>query len=170
MTPLVVFAAGLAMGAEAGIAQKSADLVITAGTVITLDGPRSRANTVAVRDGRILAVGSAAEMQWLIGPATRRVDLPGATVVPGLGDAHVHVESIGDALEHIDLVGATTLEEAVGRVRTGAAALAAADWVRGRGWDQNDWPEKRFPTAAALEAATGKRPACLSESTATTRG
>ena len=161
MTPLFVLAAGLAMGAEAGIAQKPADLVITAGTVITLDGGRPRATAVAVRDGRIVAVGDAAEMQGLIGPATRRIDLPGATVVPGLGDAHVHVEGIGDALETIDLVGAATLDEAVARVRAGAAALPAADWVRGRGWDQNDWPEKRFPTAAALDAATGGRPAFL---------
>ena len=132
-----------------------ADLVITARTVITLDGARPRATAVAVRDGRILAVGEAGEMRSLIGPATRRIDLPRATVVPGLGDAHVHVESIGDALEHIDLVGAATLKEAVGRVRAGAAALPPTDWVRGRGWDQNDWPEKRFPTAAALDAATG---------------
>jgi predicted amidohydrolase YtcJ len=156
----VVMAPELA-AAAAGIAQKPADLVITAGTVVTLDGVRARATAVAVRDGRILAVGDAAEMQRLIGPATRRIDLPRATVVPGLGDAHVHVESIGDALEHIDLVGAATLEEAVARVRTGAAALPAADWVRGRGWDQNDWPEKGFPTAAALDAATGGRPAFL---------
>jgi predicted amidohydrolase YtcJ len=161
VTPLIVLVAGLAVGAEQAIAQKPADLVITAGTVITLDGVRARATAVAVRDGRILAVGDAAEMQWLIGPATRRVDLPGATVVPGLGDAHVHVEGIGDALEHIDLVGAATLAEAVGRVRAGAAALPAADWVRGRGWDQNDWPDKRFPTASALDSITGGRPAFL---------
>ena len=161
MTPMVVVVAGLAMGAETGIAPTPADLVITAGTVITLDDARPRATAVAVRGGRIVAVGTAGEMRSLTGPATRRIDLPGATVVPGLADAHVHVESIGDALEHIDLVGAATLEEAVGRVRTGAAALPATDWVRGRGWDQNDWPEKRFPTAAALDAVTGGRPAFL---------
>jgi predicted amidohydrolase YtcJ len=145
----------------AGIAQTPADLVITAGTVITLDGARARATAVAVRGGRIIAVGTAAEMQGLIGPGTRRIDLPGTTVVPGLGDAHVHVEGLGDALENIDLVGASSLDEAVQRVRTGAAVLAATDWVHGRGWDQNDWPDKRFPTAAALDAATGTRPAFL---------
>jgi predicted amidohydrolase YtcJ len=161
VTPLFVLAAGLVMGAEAGTAQKPADLVITAGTVITLDGGRARATAVAVRDGRILAVGDAAGMQGLIGPATRRVDLPGTTVVPGLGDAHVHVEGLGDARETIDLVGAAALDEAVARVRTGAAALPPADWVRGRGWDQNDWPQKRFPSAATLDAATGGRPAFL---------
>jgi hypothetical protein len=147
--------------AQTGIAQKPADLVITAGAVVTLDATRPRATAVAVRDGRIVVIGDLPEMQWLIGPATRRIDLPGATVVPGLGDAHVHVESIGHALENIDLVGAKTLDEAVGRVRAGASALSAAEWVRGRGWDQNDWPEKVFPTFAALDAATGGRPAFL---------
>ena len=105
MTTLVVLVAGLATGAEAGLLQRPADLpqrfadlVITAGTVITLDGARPRATAVAVRGGRIVAVGAAAEIRRLIGPATRRIDLPGATVVPGLGDAHVHVEGIGDAL------------------------------------------------------------------------
>jgi len=162
-------AAGVAAGvtpevaavAATEVAPEPADLVITAGTVITLDGARPRATAIAVRGGRIVAVGTAAEIQSLIGPATRRVELRGATVVPGLGDAHVHVEGIGDALENIDLVGAASLEEAVRRVRTGAAALPATDWVRGRGWDQNDWPGKRFPTAGALDAAAGNRPAFL---------
>ena len=138
-----------------------ADLVVTAGTVITLDAARPRAAAVAVRGGRIVAVGTAAEVEPLIGPRTRRIALPRATVVPGLGDAHVHVEGLGEALESIDLVGAATLAEAASRVRAGAAALGAAEWVRGRGWDQNDWPDKRFPSAAALDAASGGRPAFL---------
>jgi predicted amidohydrolase YtcJ len=157
-------AAACAAPGAAAVAQPEAapaDLVLTAGTVITLDGGRPRANAIAVRGGRIVAVGTAAQIQPLIGPATRRIDLPGATVLPGLGDAHVHVEGLGDALESIDLVGAATLEEAASRVRAGAAALPPGDWVRGRGWDQNDWPDKRFPTAAALDAATGGRPAFL---------
>jgi predicted amidohydrolase YtcJ len=149
-----------ALAAE-GAAPPPADLVLTAGTVITLDGTRPRATAIAVRDGRIVAVGDAADVHPFVGRNTRRLDLHAAAVVPGLGDAHAHVESIGSALEEIDLVGAPTLEEALARVRTGAAALGAADWVLGRGWDQNDWPEKRFPTAAALDAVTGGRPAFL---------
>jgi predicted amidohydrolase YtcJ len=154
-------AAGATAVATAETPRRHADAVITAGTVITLDGARPRATAIAVRDGRIVAVGSAAEVEPLAGPATRRIAFRGAAVVPGLGDAHVHVEGLGDALESIDLVGAATLDEAASRVRTGASALPAADWVRGRGWDQNDWPDKRFPTAAALDAATGGRPAFL---------
>src|SRR5687767_15725938 len=104
------------MAAEAGVAQKPADVVITAGKIITLDdAARTAGDTIAVRDGRIAAIGPAAEIARLIGPATRRIDLPGRTVVPGLGDAHVHIEGIGEALENIDLVGAGSLDEAVRR-------------------------------------------------------
>jgi predicted amidohydrolase YtcJ len=154
-----VLAAALAIGAEVDVAQKPADVVITAGMIVTLDPNQPRATAMAIRGGRIVAVGNAGDMRALIGLATRRIDLPRATVVPGLGDAHAHVESIGDALEHVDLTGAATLDEALARIKTAAAEAPEGEWVRGRGWDQNDWPDKRFPTAAALDAATGTHPA-----------
>jgi predicted amidohydrolase YtcJ len=157
----VLLTACLATPVDAAPAPPPADLVITAAAVITLDPARPRATAVAVRGGRIVAVGDRADMKPLTGAATRHIDYKDATVVPGLGDAHVHVEGIGDALENIDLVGAASLDDALSRVRAGAAALPAGDWVRGRGWDQNDWPDKAFPTAAALDAVTGGRPAFL---------
>jgi predicted amidohydrolase YtcJ len=94
---MAMLVAGLLMGAEAEAAARPADLVLTAGTVITLDGARSPGNTIVVRDGRIVSIGSAEGAKGMIGLATRRIDLPGATVVPGLGDAHVHVLGIGEA-------------------------------------------------------------------------
>ncbi len=150
-----------AFSGPSGANEAPADLVVTAGTVITLDDARPRATAIAIRGGRIIAVGNAGDMRALTGLATRRIDLPRATVVPGLGDAHAHVESIGDALEHVDLTGAATLEEALARIRAAAATTPEGEWVRGRGWDQNDWPGQRFPTAAALDAATGTHPALL---------
>jgi predicted amidohydrolase YtcJ len=129
--------------------------------VVTLDPARPRAEAVAVRDGRIVAVGAAAEMSNYISRRTRRYSLANATVVPGLTDAHVHVEGHGESRESIDLVGAASLEETVRRVRDGAAARGAAEWVHGRGWDQNDWPGKRYPAAKDLDAVTGGRPAFL---------
>ena len=157
-------AAALVLAGAAAPAQEvpmPADLVITAPAIVTLDAARPRATAVAVRAGRVVAVGTAEEMKPHLGRATRRIHLKEGAVVPGLGDAHLHVEGMGDALETVDLVGAATLEEAVGRVRARASTLPAGEWVRGRGWDQNDWPGKAFPTAAALDAATGERPAFL---------
>ena len=138
-----------------------ADLVLQGGVVITLDDARPRAEAVAVRRGRIVAVGSALDMKPLLGRGTRVIDLAGSAVVPGLTDAHVHVESLGTALERLDLVGATSLEDALGRVGSAASKLPAGEWLLGRGWDQNDWPGKRFPTAADLDRAAGDRPVYL---------
>src|SRR4029450_2401495 len=103
---------------------------------------------IAVRAGRILRVGSDAEVQALTGPRTRRLDLAGRAVGPGLADAQAQGESWGEWLEELSLVGATSLEEVLERVRRASAALPPGEWLQGRGWDQNDWTAKRFPTPA----------------------
>jgi predicted amidohydrolase YtcJ len=138
-----------------------ADLILEGGVVVTLDDARPRASALALRDGRIVAVGGAEEMRPLTGPGTRKIPLAGRAVVPGLTDAHVHVEGLGTALERLDLVGAASLEEALARVAEAAKKAPAGEWLLGRGWDQNDWPGKRFPTAADLDRVLGDRPAYL---------
>ena len=150
----------LAMTSGAAASEAPADLVVSGGTVITLDPARPRATALAVRAGRIVRVGGDADVAGLVGPGTRRIDLAGAAVLPGLTDAHVHVESLGLSRETLDLVGTASLAEAVNRVERAAAALPKGEWLIGRGWDQNDWPEKRFPTAADL-ASVGDRPVYL---------
>jgi predicted amidohydrolase YtcJ len=142
-------------------ADPPADVVLTGGTVVTLDPGRPRATAVAVRGGRIALVGSDAEVRALAGPRTERIDLAGRTVLPGLADAHVHVEGLGASLESLSLVGAARLDEALDRVRRAAAALAPGEWLLGRGWDQNDWPDQRFPTASALDAVSAGHPVYL---------
>jgi predicted amidohydrolase YtcJ len=129
--------------------------------VITLDDAQPKARAVAVRDGRIVAVGDDAAVAPFRGPMTRTIDVAGGSVVPGLADAHVHVEGIGQAAESLSLVGAASLQEALDRVAARAKGMPAGEWLLGRGWDQNDWPEKRFPTAAELDRASGDRPVYL---------
>jgi hypothetical protein len=116
---------------------------------------------VAIRGGRIVAVGDEAAMKPFVGRTTKRVDLAGRAVLPGLTDAHVHVEGLGAALESLDLVGATTLDEALRRVRRRARRLKPGEWLLGRGWDQNDWPGQAFPTAAQLDRASAGHPVYL---------
>ncbi len=142
-------------------AERPADVVLFGGNLVTLDSARPRATAVAVRDGRIVAVGGEAEIKPFLGPATRRIDLKGQTVLPGLTDAHVHVMGLGQARESLSLVGAQSLEEALRRVAEKANGLPSGEWVLGRGWDQNDWPEKRFPTAADLDRVSGDHPVYL---------
>ena len=73
------------------------------------------------------------------------IDLAGRAVTPGLIDAHSHLAGLGEALEQVDLGGAATYDEVVRRVREAARDLPAGAWVRGRGWDQNRWPEQALP-------------------------
>ena len=113
------------------IAQKPADLVLTGGTVITLDAARPRATAVAVRGGRHRGRGDARRRAARSSAPPRGASTsPGRTVVPGLADAHVHVESIGDALETLDLVGAATPRRgARARARRRRARCPAGEWV-----------------------------------------
>ena len=90
-----------------------------------------------------------------------RVDLRGATVLPGLVDAHVHLPGLGMAARLLDLRGAATLAETLERVRHAALEANTGDWIRGRGWDQNHWPEARFPDAAQLNAVAPDHPVFL---------
>jgi len=149
------------LAAPAAPAERAADLLLTGGVVITLDAAHPRATALAVRDGRIVAVGDDAQMKPFVGPTTKRVDLQGRAVVPGLTDAHVHVESLGASLENLDLVGATTLDEACRRVGARARTLRPGEWLLGRGWDQNDWPGQQFPTAADLDRVSSGHPVYL---------
>src|SRR5713101_2348865 len=149
------------LAASPAAPEKAADLVLAGGVVITLDPARPRASAVAIRDGRIVAVGDEAQVKPFVGPATKRIDLAGRAVVPGLTDAHVHVESLGASLENLDLVGAATLDEARRRVDERVRTLKPGEWLLGRGWDQNDWPGQQFPTAADLDRVSGGHPVYL---------
>lgn len=152
----------LALSPAWGVAADApADLVLTGANVITGDAAHPRATGVAIRDGRIVAIGGDADVRRLVGPKTRTLALAGATVLPGLTDAHVHVEGLGGSLENLSLVGAQSLREALDRVAARAHTLGPGEWLLGRGWDQNDWPEKRFPTAADLDAVSGGHPVYL---------
>ncbi|MFP5287880.1 MAG: amidohydrolase, partial [Thermoanaerobaculia bacterium] len=97
----------------------------------------------------------------LRGPKTRVIDLAGRAVTPGLIDAHSHLLGLGEALSQVDLVGTASYEEVIRKVREAAARVPAGTWVGGRGWDQNDWPDKRFPTHEALSAAVPDHPVWL---------
>ncbi len=154
-----LFLAGTACVAAAPL--QPADVVFLGGEIVTLDPARPRAHALAVRDGRIVQLGDEADLRALVGPKTRTVRLDGLGVVPGLTDAHVHVEGLGEALESLDLVGTTSLDDVLARVREAARALPAGEWLLGRGWDQNDWPDKRFPSAADLDRAAADRPVLL---------
>lgn len=135
--------------------------VVTAARVHTSDPARPVAEAMAWdAQGRILAVGSARELQQRY-PDAKRVDASGKTVIPGLIDAHGHVMGLGYALMRADLVDARDKDEVIARLRAFEKQLPANAWLLGGGWDQNDWPGKTFPSAADLDAAFPDRPVWL---------
>jgi len=136
-------------------------LILHNATIYTVDARHSVAEAVAISGDRILRVGSDADILGLKGPSTRVVDVRGATIVPGLHDAHAHVVGLGASLQDVDLRGARSFEEVVGRVRRRLANARPGEWVVGRGWDQNDWLDKDWPTHDLLSAASPDNPVYL---------
>src|SRR5262245_49064010 len=159
---LMALAAGsLACGAGRP-PEMPAELILTNGAVVTLDPARPEARAVAVRGDTIAAVGSDDEIARLAGPSTRRIDLHGAMVVPGLIDAHGHVRSLGEELANLDLHGVASVEQVARMVRKRDSSLPEGAWITGHGWDQNLWPGKSFPDHQPLTAAAPNRPVWLS--------
>ena len=111
-------------------------------------------------DGKVRAVIEHPELVRLAG-ITSTVDGGGRTMLPGLIDAHGHVMGLGQAALQLDLVGTSSVEELQQRLRIYAAARPNDAWLIGRGWNQELWTEKRFPTAADLDAVTRDRPIVL---------
>jgi predicted amidohydrolase YtcJ len=131
----------------------------------TGDLERPAGEALLVEDGVIRAVGLLDEVRAAAGAEVTRVDLGGAFVTPGLVDAHAHILSFGLSLERVDLAGAGSVEEAARRVAAAAADRRAGEgsgWILGRGWDQNDWPERRYPTSADLDRVCPDLPVMLS--------
>lgn len=138
-----------------------ADLIVTGARVYTVDAAHPMAQALAVRAGRIVFVGSAAEAMVLRGQNTRVLDLPGRTVLPGLIDAHVHLTGLGQSLRTVDLMGVRSYEEVVARVAARAREMRPGEWIRGRGWNQTLWPDTRFPTHELLSRAVPDNPVTL---------
>ena len=142
-------------------AQGAADLVLTNGRIYTVDNARPEASALAVRAGRIQFVGSDAEARVLAGPSTLVIDLHGATVVPGIVDAHAHLLGLGNTLQRVNLVGSSSYDQVIDRVKAWAKDVKPGVWIQGRGWDQNLWPAKQFPTHEALSRAFPNNPVVL---------
>ncbi len=137
-----------------GTPDEAADWVYRGGTILTLEGENGGAvEALAVKGSRIMYAGSADGLAPWCGPATRVVDLAGGTLLPGFTDAHFHLRNFGTILRTLNLIGTRSWEDVVMRVRERAAAIPASEWIVGRGWDQNDWDMKEFPTSAAIDAA-----------------
>ena len=140
--------------ATCGTAKKMEQGTIFTASSVLVGPSQTPTHDVAiyVNDGLIREIGSASAIRRAH-PQAHVVDAAGATILPGLTDAHAHLYGLGLALDVVDLTAAGSFDEVVARVKQRAATTPANEWIQGRGWDQTLWPTKEFPTAAALDAA-----------------
>ncbi len=128
------------------------DLILINAHIHTVDDANPAASAVALKDGCFVAVGSDDEVRNLAGLGTRIEDLGGATVVPGLIDAHNHLLSTGLMLGHVQLYGCRSIAEILDRVAERVRTTPPDMWVVGRGWDESLLTERRHPTRHDLDA------------------
>ena len=141
-----------------------ADLVLVNGTVLTVDATDSVAQAVAIAGGKIVAVGSNDAIRARVGPSTQVVDLRGRTATPGLIDTHVHFSEV-DALFAVELSEAASIADVLAKVREQVAKSKPGEWVRGRGWDEGKFAERRYVTAADLDTVAPNNPVWLVQTT-----
>ena len=144
----------------AGLAQAQADLILTNGKIATMAREGEFVQAVAVKDGKVLAVGSNAEVLKLKTPATQLIDAGGRTVIPGLNDSHLHVirEGLNYNME-LRWDGVTSLKRALQMLKEQAARTPEGEWVKVvGGWNEYQFEEKRLPTLEEINAAVPDRP------------
>jgi len=144
-----------------------ADLVLRNGRIITLDGATPEAQALAARAGRIVAVGSTAEIQRYIGASTRVIDLAGQLATPGFIEGHGHFTGIGQMKLGLELQNAQTWDAIVAMVAEAVKKAKPGQWIEGRGWHQEKWARppqpnvEGFPTHASLDAVSPDNPVVL---------
>jgi len=145
----------------AGTKVEPADLIFINGNVYTANDRQSQAEAIAVRGDRIVFVGTSAAAKPYQGPKTKVVDLHGATVVPGMTDAHHHLEGVGFREMTLNLEGITNLQDFLARVKTKVDQTKPGAWVTGRGWIETFWQPPVFPTRWDLDQVAPNNPVIL---------
>ncbi|WP_421812634.1 amidohydrolase [Flagellimonas sp.] len=139
--------------------KEEVDLIVTNANIYTVDDDFSKASSVAVKDGKFVAVGDSEEISKKYN-AQEQLDAEGKTIVPGLIDAHCHFYGLGQNQQVVDLVGTKSFDEVVERV-VAFQKERPSDFILGRGWDQNDWEVKEFPTKDKLDELFPDTPVAL---------
>ncbi|MGJ3510047.1 amidohydrolase [Enemella sp. A6] len=145
-------------------ADRPADVVMVGGTVVTMDPAGGRHEAIAIRDGRIIAVGSSRELRPLAGDDGGVIDLAGATVLPGFIETHIHPAMLGERLTRsVDASSPTnaSIADIVERVRDAVAGRGPEDWVIGHGYDDTALRDMRHPTRHDLDEVAPDTPVFL---------
>ncbi|MFT4525748.1 MAG: putative amidohydrolase YtcJ, partial [Bacteroidia bacterium] len=135
------------------------DTILFNGNIQTVDDSLTVVQAIAIHDGNIVAVGSNEEMLATY-TATKLIDLEGKNVLPGLIDPHCHFYGYGMSMRNADLRGTSNWDEVLAIVVEHEKANSTG-WILGRGWDQNDWEAKDYPTKKELDALFPDQPVAL---------
>jgi len=156
---LILFFVVLVFSCSCSVQKNRTDLLVYNATLYTVDSMFTVQQAMAIDKGKIVAVGSSSDLEKKFRPA-KKINANGLFVYPGLIDAHAHFLSYGLGLQTVDLVGTTSWEEIIQRLKS--YALNHTDgWLVGRGWDQNDWNVKEFPDRRLLDSLFPGRPVLL---------
>ena len=155
---LLILFSLLSVDGRISAADLKADLIVVNANVRTMDNRTPRAEAFAVLSGRIVAVGSSAEIRQLAGAQTKTIDAAGRLVLPGFNDAHVHFLDGGAGLSSVDLRDAKTPQEFVERIKNFASKLPKDRWILNGNWDHENWTPNNLPTAAMIDAVTADNP------------
>ncbi len=136
------------------------NFLLTNANVYTVNPAQPRVTAIAIANDRIVAVGNDDDIKAIALPDARAINMNGAFVLPGLIDAHVHLEMTGLAMQRVNVDEVPSIDEAVRRTRERAATTPKGEWIQGWGWQQAIW-EGQFPTAQQLDAATPDHPVML---------
>ncbi len=157
----VVIAAMTSLPKTGSAVPEPPEVIFIADRVYTGEKGQPTAEAVAVKNGVIKAVGPEKNIVALAGKGTAVHRLEGAVIVPGLVDAHCHLLGMGLGLDRLDLTGTSSYGEVLEIVSGKVESTPPGEWIQGRGWDQNDWADKEWPTAAQLDSVAPENPVYL---------
>jgi predicted amidohydrolase YtcJ len=146
---------------EAKRSRMDVDLILVNGNVYTVNEKQPRAEAIAVRNQRIVFVGSNQDAKKLRSDKVRIVDFGGKTVVPGFTDAHCHIFGIGEREMSLNLESTNTLEDFLAKVQARVAQTERGKWITGRGWIETFWRPPRFPSREDLDKIAPNNPIFL---------
>jgi predicted amidohydrolase YtcJ len=164
---VIMLVTSVALSSAAGAkGSMAADLVLRDGRIITMNAADDVVEAIAMRDGRIIQVGSNSVIQRLVGPSTRIIELRGRAVTPGLIDAHAHVIDMGlTEIFEIELSDTRRIQDILDRVAQRATTAKPGEWIVGDGWDEGKLAEHRYPIATELDHAAPNNPVWLRNTT-----
>ncbi len=141
------------------ITKQQSDLIITNANIYTVDNEFNKAEAFAVTNGKIIAVGTSKEINSKY-ESSQSYNAEGKTIIPGLIDAHCHFYGLGSSMQKVDLSGTSSFDEVIDRIKK-FQKEKNSDFILGRGWDQNDWEIKEYPTKSKLDKLFPKTPVAV---------